>query len=304
MWDSMVILTIEDVARYLRADAGFVRQLIETGRIPSFDVDGTPRMLAGALIDWFQTEMHLKSLETLKRTLQNKETWARALQEDSELRAELEKNQYEEGTFGSFLKAAAKKTNASTGSPSMRKPTQPRQAVNDSGDAPTEIEEDSGRDKLPRSQVVQRTKHVFVSYVRENEPIVNRLCDDLRRHGINVWRDREAIKPGQRWQRAIQSAIRDGTYFIACFSRHYSYRSRTYMNEELTVAIEELRTRHPDKVWFIPVRLDNCKVPRSNIGAGEDLTSLQWVDLFSDWGAGITSLVRAIGATRNAVSPP
>ncbi len=300
----MAILTLEDVARYLRTDEASVRQLIEAGKIPSFDIDGTPRIQAGALIAWLRSELQLKSLETLKRTLQNKETWARALQEDSELRAELEKGQYEDGTFGSFLKAAAKETDASTRSASIRKPTQPRQAVNDSRGAPIEVEEDSERDKLPRSQVMRRAKHVFVSYVRENEPIINRLCDDLRRHGINVWRDREAIMPGQRWQRAIQNAIRDGTYFIACFSRHYSNRSRTYMNEELTVAIEELRTRHPDKVWFIPVRLDNCKVPRRNIGAGEDLTSLQWVDLFSNWDAGITSLVRAIGATRNAVSPP
>ncbi|MGH8626550.1 MAG: toll/interleukin-1 receptor domain-containing protein [Gammaproteobacteria bacterium] len=144
--------------------------------------------------------------------------------------------------------------------------------------------------------------HVFISYVRENEAVVDRLYSDLRAHGINVWRDREAIMPGQRWQSAIRDAIRGGAYFLACFSNEYSARSRTYINEELTVAIEELRTRHLDMVWFIPIRLHECEVPPRSIGAGEDLTHLQWVDLFRNWNAGIDSLLRTFTATRHGVS--
>ena len=65
---------------------------------------------------------------------------------------------------------------------------------------------------------IQQPKHVFISYVRENKKDVDRLCQDLESNGVNVWLDRNDIKPGARWKEAIREAIRKGDYFIACFS--------------------------------------------------------------------------------------
>ncbi len=75
--------------------------------------------------------------------------------------------------------------------------------------------------------------HVFVSYVHENETDVRKLRDDLLKHGVRVWLDRHDIKPGTRWQDAIRKAIRSGDFFIACFSKQYYDKSKSYMNEEL-----------------------------------------------------------------------
>ena len=80
--------------------------------------------------------------------------------------------------------------------------------------------------------------HVFVSYIHENQEEVVRLRDDLSAGGVDVWLDREQITPGQRWQQAIRAAVEDGAFFIACFSQEYMGRSRSYMNEELTLAME------------------------------------------------------------------
>jgi len=79
--------------------------------------------------------------------------------------------------------------------------------------------------------------HVFVSYVREDQATVDRLVEALRGSGRLVWLDREKIEPGQRWQVAIRQAIESGAYFVACFSQAYYLRARSYMNEELTIAI-------------------------------------------------------------------
>jgi len=87
----------------------------------------------------------------------------------------------------------------------------------------------------------QQPKHVFISYVRENQEQVDRLCQDLERNGVNVWLDRHSIKPGARWKDAIREAIRLGDFFIACFSEDYTSKKKSYMNEELTLATEELR---------------------------------------------------------------
>jgi len=66
------------------------------------------------------------------------------------------------------------------------------------------------------------------------------------------------------------------------------------MNEELTLAIEELRSRSTNRVWFIPVLLDMCDVPARSIGAGETLLDLQWVDLHSDYEQGLKKITGII----------
>jgi len=68
----------------------------------------------------------------------------------------------------------------------------------------------------------QQPQQVFISYVRENQKEVDRLCQDLEKHGANVWLDRNSIKPGARWKDAIREAIRHGDFFIACFSDEYT----------------------------------------------------------------------------------
>ena len=137
-------------------------------------------------------------------------------------------------------------------------------------------------------------QHVFISYVGENEKAVSRLHHDLTSHGIEVWLDRNEIDPGVQWKQAIRKAIQDGAFFIACFSKEYNDRDETYMNEELTVATEVLRQRSFDKVWFIPVKLNECEIPEEDIGGGKTFKDFQWVELYKDWDTGIQRLLKSI----------
>jgi HEAT repeat protein len=136
--------------------------------------------------------------------------------------------------------------------------------------------------------------HVFVSYDREDLSTVTRLAQTLSSFGITVWLDRDSIKAGSRWKDAIRDGIDNGAFFLACFSRAYFERERTYMNEELTLAIEGLRQRPTDQAWFIPVLLDDCPVPRRSIGGGEQLSDLQHVRLFEDWADGIRRILAVV----------
>ena len=138
--------------------------------------------------------------------------------------------------------------------------------------------------------------HVFVSYIKENHDKAKKLSDALRKHGIDVWLDRDSIFPGMRWKDAIKKAINDGTYFIACFSVEYENREKSYMNEELMLAVDELRQYSPDRPWFIPVLFSECNVPALSVGGGQTLLDFQWVNLYSDWGLGIQKLLRVINA--------
>lgn len=140
--------------------------------------------------------------------------------------------------------------------------------------------------------------HVFISYVHEDSEEVRSLCDELAEHEISTWLDRDEIVPGTRWKQAIRRAISEGSFFIACFSKEYSKRIKTYMNEELILAIEELRKRPRDRTWFIPIKLNECDIPDWGIGAGETLQDIQWVELYKDWVGGIQQILRSIGMTR------
>jgi len=136
--------------------------------------------------------------------------------------------------------------------------------------------------------------HIFISYVREDADKVNLLSEDLQSYGIDIWLDRNSITPGVRWKRAIRDAIQNGAFFIACFSSEYNNKTKSYMNEEIITAIEELRKRSIDNIWFIPVLLDNCDVADYDIGAGETLKSIQHIELFKNWNEGIKKIVSVV----------
>lgn len=157
--------------------------------------------------------------------------------------------------------------------------------------------------RVPSSTQVLRTipvfaaaQHVFISYVREDSANADKLAEELRHAGVQVWLDRTDLNVGDRWKDSIRAAIRDGDYFIACFSPAYASRERTYMNEELAIAIDELRLRPRDRSWFLPITLGSAEVPAYPIGAGETLQDLHHIDLSSNWEDGLARLMRVIVA--------
>jgi hypothetical protein len=137
-------------------------------------------------------------------------------------------------------------------------------------------------------------KHVFVSYVRENQEQVDRLCQDLKRYGVNVWLDRDKILPGLFWRDAIRKAIQEGAFFISVFSKEYNEKTSTHMNEEIILAIEALRKQPREQAWFIPVILSG-NLPDWEIMPGRTLRDIQWVPLHENWEDGIQRILSVIG---------
>ncbi len=66
------------------------------------------------------------------------------------------------------------------------------------------------------------------------------------------------------------------------------------MNEELTVAVEELRLHPTNKVWFLPVLMSDTPIPDRDIGAGRTLRDIQGIQLFDNWEEGVERIVRVI----------
>lgn len=125
--------------------------------------------------------------------------------------------------------------------------------------------------------------HAFMSYIRENSAEADRLQQVLEAAGVDVWRDTADLWPGEDWREKIRHAIiRDSLVFLACFSKKSVGRETSYQNEELNLAIEQMRIRRPGQPWLIPIRFDDCNIPDLNLGGGRSLGSIQHTDLFGD----------------------
>jgi molecular chaperone DnaK (HSP70) len=148
----------------------------------------------------------------------------------------------------------------------------------------------------PSYEPDRRPGHVFIAYVREDSLAVDKLQHLLETAGLQVWRDTADLWPGEDWRAKIRRAItKDSLVFLACFSANSSSRRVTYQNEELVLAIDQIRLRRPGEPWLIPVRFDASDIPDLDIGGGRTLASIQRVDLFgSSYDHQATRLIESV----------
>ena len=134
--------------------------------------------------------------------------------------------------------------------------------------------------------VPETAARVFIAYVEEDCDRALKVADALASAGMKVWIDKRRLLPGQDWRRAIERAIEWSDFFVACFSCA-AVRKRGQFPVELRHALRCAEKMPLDDWFIIPVRFDDCTVPR-RVGATE------YVDLFPDWHIGVSKLIAAM----------
>jgi hypothetical protein len=139
-------------------------------------------------------------------------------------------------------------------------------------------------------------KHAFLSYVREDAAAADTVQSALESVGIKVWRDRDALGPGDLWKTKIREAIQGQSLaFVALVSNASISKERSYQRPELLLASEEYQLHPPEAHWLFVARVDDCPLPQLDLGGGRQLTDLQWSDLFGSGSpAGLVRLTVAI----------
>jgi hypothetical protein len=133
----------------------------------------------------------------------------------------------------------------------------------------------------------QMRPKVFLAYAAEDHAAADRLYREFTGKGFDAWLDRRKLLPGQNWTRAIEQAISVSDFFVACFSER-SGGKRGNFQSELRYALD-CATRLPlEDVYFIPVRIEECRVP------ARIAEEFQYVDLFPDWDEGFLRVLAAI----------
>ena len=113
---------------------------------------------------------------------------------------------------------------------------------------------------------------VFLSYSRIDKEKVRSLYQKLRNDGFNIWFDEESLLPGQKWEDVIDNAIRTVSAVVICLSEN-SIDKAGYVQKEIKLALEVADKQPEGKIFIIPVKLEECRVP-------ERLRSVQWANLF------------------------
>jgi hypothetical protein len=121
----------------------------------------------------------------------------------------------------------------------------------------------------------------FVSYAHEDTEFALRLAKDLRGGGAAVWMDRLDIKPGQRWDRAVEDALAKCPQLLMILSP--AAVESTNVMDEVSLALEEGKT-------VLPVIHRECKIPFR-------LRRLQYVNLTLDYKAGLDRLLETLDVT-------
>ncbi len=114
-----------------------------------------------------------------------------------------------------------------------------------------------------------------------------KLYAALEAAGFRPWMDQKKLMPGQNWPRAIEGAIETSDFFVACLS-HRAIGKRGTFQSEMRYALDCARDTPLDYVFFLPLRLEECRVP-ARIRA-----ILQYVDLFPDFETGVAKLARTM----------
>jgi len=132
---------------------------------------------------------------------------------------------------------------------------------------------------------------VFIAYAKEDVELARLLYEALEAVGFSPWMDERRLLAGQNWPRAIESAIDNADFFIACYSAH-SVNKKGGFQAEIRYALDCARQIPLEQIFLVPVRFGPCRVPRSI------QRELQYVDLFPDWVEGLVRLVSTLRAAR------
>jgi hypothetical protein len=131
---------------------------------------------------------------------------------------------------------------------------------------------------------------VFLSYARQDAQAVERVAEDLRRRGVDLWMDRQDLVAGDRWLPQIEAAISEADFMLV-FMSEASLKSR-WVQREYQVALQ--RQAEIGGNSLIPVLLEPVELPGF-------LAAIQYVDLTKSYDDGIRQLLHAL---KVPVGPP
>lgn len=107
-----------------------------------------------------------------------------------------------------------------------------------------------------------RKLRVFLCHASQDKPVVRELYQRLLAEGwIDPWLDEEKLLAGQDWNMEIEKAVESADAVIVCLSNR-SVTKEGVVQKEIKRALDKAEEKPEDIIFIIPLRLDDCSVPR------------------------------------------
>jgi hypothetical protein len=120
--------------------------------------------------------------------------------------------------------------------------------------------------------------NIFISYAKEDTETIRLLYQKLKDIGFVPWLDEENLLPGVNWRDEIETNIEKSDFVLVCLSKK-SINKQGFVQKEVVYALDVAQSMPEGKIFIIPVRLEECDIPRR-------LGKIQWVDLYLPGGYG------------------
>jgi adenylate cyclase len=120
-------------------------------------------------------------------------------------------------------------------------------------------------------------KAVFLSYASQDADAAKRICEALRRGGIEVWFDQSELRGGDAWDQQIRQQIGDCALFIPIISMNTASRHEGYFRLEWDLADQRSHKIARNRPFAIPVCLD--ATPNAGADVPESFQRVQWTRL-------------------------
>ena len=130
-------------------------------------------------------------------------------------------------------------------------------------------------------------KDVFVCYAKKDLERVQDIVHKLENTGISCWCDFSDLKLGEQWKHRITEEMKKCSYFLVVLS-HTSTGTDGFRHKEIKMAIEIAKELSPNKIFILPVLIDDCDIHY------EELRDIHKVKLFQNYDDGFSRIINAI----------
>jgi hypothetical protein len=105
---------------------------------------------------------------------------------------------------------------------------------------------------IEREAARKATASVFVSYSRQDAPLVQGLLGFYRAIDVRLFRDEDSIKPGQKWRIEIDAALEQCDVIMVFWCGHAAQSSEVRSEYERAISLDKR---------IVPVLIDHTALP-------------------------------------------
>jgi TolB-like protein len=121
------------------------------------------------------------------------------------------------------------------------------------------------------------SKAVFLSYASQDAEAAKRICEALRRDGVEVWFDQNELVGGDAWDQKIRGQIKTCALFVPLVSAQTEARGEGYFRREWKIAVDRTHDMGSGRAFIVPVVIDDTRESAADVP--EDFMRYQWTRL-------------------------